>query len=88
VLTPLTPSLDYERSAPSGIPEHPVPDLRAEQILFNLYLSEKARADYWKAQAKKKEQLLHVWKHRGYAKKIVSHMPISRNDQPSGRKVQ
>ncbi len=89
-LAPLQPSLDRSIPAPSGrSPEHPtvVPDIRAEEVLFRLYLDQKAKADYWRDKARLAEKKFAAFRAGRLAHGISKNLKPSHNDHPTGRKV-
>ena len=87
-----TPALSPMSAPPAQAPAPQritvtAPDIRAEEVLFNLYLGEKARADYWHAQKNKVEAIFAAYKAKRLAKHIVKDITTGREANPSGKKL-
>ena len=83
-IPPLTPSLDRVLPSKPSI----VPDLRAEERLFSLYLDMKSQRDFWRDKARLTEKKFAAFRANRLAAGVGRAMKPSHNDSPSGRKVQ
>ena len=84
----VAPSATHPPAPPSGAHPAVVPDTHAEEILFNLYQSEKARAQYWHDRARKAEAQFAAFRAKHLARGVGRALAKpAHNDQPTGKRI-